>query len=102
MPLARYEDFQTDIERIAAGEPSVLTADKVLLLQPTSGTTGGEKLIPYTASLRREYQRAASLPGSPICSASVPQCAAVSRLLVDLAGCGHRADHARRDSDRLR
>src|SRR6266852_4437688 len=43
---------------IAAGEPNVLTRDPVLLLEPTSGSTGGEKLIPYTASLRREFQRA--------------------------------------------
>ena len=46
--------------RIAAGERNVLTADRVLLLEPTSGTTGGEKLIPYTASLRRQFQRGVS------------------------------------------
>jgi len=27
------------------------------LLEPTSGTTGGEKLIPYTNGLRRQFQR---------------------------------------------
>src|SRR5439155_20756984 len=43
--------------RIGAGEARVLTADPVLLLEPTSGASGGEKLIPYTAGLRRQFQR---------------------------------------------
>lgn len=46
------------VERIARGERAVLTAEPVLNLQPTSGSTQGEKLIPGTRSLRREYQRA--------------------------------------------
>ncbi len=58
MPLSRYEDYADAIERSAAGEAGVLTRERVTLLEPTSGTTGGEKLIPYTASLRRQFQRA--------------------------------------------
>ncbi len=58
VPLSRYEDFAPAIERIAAGQQRVLTAERVRLLEPTSGTTGGEKLIPYTDSLRRQFQRA--------------------------------------------
>jgi hypothetical protein len=57
VPLATYDDFTEDIRRIAAGEADVLTCEPVLLLEPTSGTTGGEKLIPYTAGLRRQFQR---------------------------------------------
>jgi hypothetical protein len=57
VPLATYEDFAARIRRIAAGEANVLTAEPVRLLEPTSGTTGGEKLIPYTAGLRRQFQR---------------------------------------------
>src|SRR6185436_1736085 len=42
-----------------AGHSNVLTSDKVELLEPTSGTTRrGSKLIPYTRSLRRQFQRA--------------------------------------------
>jgi hypothetical protein len=57
VPLSAAEDYAAPVRRIAAGHPNVLTAERVLLLEPTSGTTGGEKLIPYTASLRRQFQR---------------------------------------------
>jgi hypothetical protein len=58
VPLSRYEDYADAIARIAAGETGVLTGEPVTLLEPTSGTIAGEKLIPYTRSLRREFQRA--------------------------------------------
>jgi hypothetical protein len=37
------------------------SADRVELLERTSGSTSGEKLIPYTASLRRQFQRAVAV-----------------------------------------
>ncbi|OGV67582.1 MAG: hypothetical protein A3K19_13365 [Lentisphaerae bacterium RIFOXYB12_FULL_65_16] len=58
VPLAEYADFAPAVAAIRRGEPSSLTAEPVLRLQPTSGSTGAAKLIPYTASLRREYQAA--------------------------------------------
>jgi len=58
VPLTRYEDYLPYIEDIALGKSSVLTHERVILFQPTSGTTSASKLIPYTASLKREYQRA--------------------------------------------
>ena len=57
VPPATYAEFDALVKRIAAGEDNVLTAERVTLLEPTSGTTGGEKLIPYTAGLRRQFQR---------------------------------------------
>jgi len=57
VPLASYNDFAASITRIAAGEKGVLTAEPVNLLEPTSGSSGGTKLIPYTANLRRQFQR---------------------------------------------
>jgi hypothetical protein len=57
VPLSQYADYHDPIERIAAGEKHVLTREAVTLLEPTSGTTNGEKLIPYTPSLRRSFQR---------------------------------------------
>jgi hypothetical protein len=57
VPLRRFEDFQPWIDRIASGERNVLTAERVKLLEPTSGSSGATKLIPYTASLQREFQR---------------------------------------------
>jgi hypothetical protein len=58
VPLSRYDDYTESIERIAAGRANVLTRDRIELLEPTSGTTGGEKLIPYTAGLRGQFQKA--------------------------------------------
>ena len=57
VPTTTYDELAPLIIRIAEGEMRVLTEEPVLLLEPTSGTTGGEKLIPYTASLRRQFQR---------------------------------------------
>jgi hypothetical protein len=57
IPPATYDDYAPLVARIAAGETRVLTAEPVVMLEPTSGTIGGEKLIPYTASLRRQFQR---------------------------------------------
>jgi GH3 auxin-responsive promoter len=61
VPPSTYEDYAPAIERIAAGQAGVLTADPVQLLEPTSGTTCGEKLIPYTVGLRRQFQRAVAV-----------------------------------------
>ncbi len=58
VPLSEYDDYAEPIRRIAAGEQHVLTRASVELLEPTSGTTRGEKLIPFTAPLRKEFQRA--------------------------------------------
>lgn len=57
VPVSTYDDFAPYISRIAAGEPNVLTREPVMMLEPTSGTTSGEKLIPYTKSLRKQFQR---------------------------------------------
>jgi hypothetical protein len=57
VPLGSVESVAEAVGRIASGAKGILTADTVLCLQPTSGSTRGEKLIPATRSLRREYQR---------------------------------------------
>jgi len=58
VPTVAYDDCRPYIARIAAGEAGVLTAEPVRSLHPTGGTSGGDKLIPYTASLHRQFQRA--------------------------------------------
>lgn len=58
VPLASYDDFASDVERIANGEQNILTAAPVTHLIPTSGTTTGAKLIPYTSELLAEFDRA--------------------------------------------
>lgn len=57
LPLRDYQDFVPLIERIRRGETNVLTAEPVLLLEPTGGSSGGSKLIPYTAGIKRQFQR---------------------------------------------
>lgn len=56
VPTAGYESFRPWIDQIASGRPNVLTRERVLLLEPTSGSVGGRNLIPYTATLRRQFR----------------------------------------------
>jgi hypothetical protein len=60
VPLSAYEDYQPFINKIAAGETAVLSADPVRLFQTSSGSRGASKLIPYTRSLKNEFQRGVS------------------------------------------
>lgn len=48
LPTTTYEDYVPFVERIAAGEQNVMTAEPVVFLSTTSGTTGPPKLIPVT------------------------------------------------------
>ena len=56
VPIHIPADYESDIKRMQAGEKDVLVRGAVGLFQPTSGTTGGRKLIPYTAALQAEFQ----------------------------------------------
>lgn len=58
VPFATQEQVAAAVDEIGDGHCNVLTCERVELLEPTSGSTSGEKLIPYTASLRCEFQRA--------------------------------------------
>ena len=58
VPVVGYEQLRRAIDRIAAGETGVLTEDRVTLLEQTGGSSQAEKLIPYNATLRRDFQRA--------------------------------------------
>lgn len=58
VPLHDYKDFEPWIHRIRQGEQNVLTADRVTHLVPTSGSSSARKLIPFTAGLQREFNRA--------------------------------------------
>lgn len=57
VPVRSYDEYETDIGRIAAGHYGVLTRERVRLLEPTSGSASATKLIPYTHSLQRQFQR---------------------------------------------
>lgn len=58
VPLSDYESVQPWIDRLRAGESNLLTSDRVTRLIPTSGTTSGRKLIPFTNALQREFDQA--------------------------------------------
>ena len=58
VPVVEYDDLAPWIARIMRGEPGVLTSEPVTRLVPTSGSTGGRKLIPFTAAFQRELNAA--------------------------------------------
>jgi hypothetical protein len=57
VPIRSYDSMQELIEEIAGGVPRVLTLEPVKRFGVTSGSTAATKLIPYTASLVREFQK---------------------------------------------
>jgi GH3 auxin-responsive promoter len=57
IPLRDYEDYRQLVNRIAEGDSQVLTEEPVCLFEPTSGSVGTTKWIPYTSSLQNEFQR---------------------------------------------
>ena len=57
VPLRTFEDYQPWIDRAAQGATRLLTAEPIRLFEPTSGSTGASKLVPYTAALQHEFQR---------------------------------------------
>lgn len=58
LSLTTWDDYQPYIKQILKGKPNVLTTEKVLLLEPTSGTTSATKYVPYTKSLKKEFTTA--------------------------------------------
>jgi len=57
VPVRSYDDFLPFINKILVGEQLILTKEPVLLLEPTSGSSGASKLIPYTRSLKSDFHR---------------------------------------------
>ena len=58
VPLSNYELLEPWINRIVNGEGCVLTGQPVSHLLPTSGSIGPRKLIPFTASLQKDFNQA--------------------------------------------
>lgn len=58
VPVGGYDDFAAYIERMGKGERGLLTADKVIALEETGGSTAGPKLIPMTDGLLDSFRRA--------------------------------------------
>lgn len=51
-----YTQLEGYIESILLGKPKVLTSEEVLFCETTSGTSGFEKIIPYTHSMRSKVE----------------------------------------------
>lgn len=57
VPLSDYETYRPLIEQLSQKEESLLTMEKIITFEPTSGSTKAAKLIPYTQSLKDEFQK---------------------------------------------
>jgi hypothetical protein len=55
-----YDFYKGYIDEIARGKKAVLTADPVVLLEPSSGSTAPSKYIPYNQSLYEEFKNGLS------------------------------------------
>jgi hypothetical protein len=60
VPLSVYDDYEEAVWRIRQGAGNVLTRSRVRCLEPSSGSTRAAKLIPYTAEMQAEIDRAVS------------------------------------------
>jgi len=58
IPVRTYDQLQNWLQKCWNGQKQVLCAEDVLLFEPTSGTSQQNKLIPYTLSLKQEFQKA--------------------------------------------
>lgn len=56
VPISDYEAVEPWIDQICKGRNGILTTEPVRLLEPTSGSVSGRRLIPYTDSLKRQFQ----------------------------------------------
>ena len=54
LPIVSYEDLQPCMEN-SSGNQISLTPEPILFYEPTSGSSGPVKRIPYTRSLRRSF-----------------------------------------------
>lgn len=58
IPVAGYEDLRPWIERaVFDHQPAILSADKIVRVEATSGSSAGIKWIPYTRPMMRTFSR---------------------------------------------
>ncbi len=58
VPLRDWDAFAPWAERVAAGELNALTAGPVSFVEPSGGSSGASKLVPYTGALLGQFSRA--------------------------------------------
>jgi len=57
LPIVTYEDLEPWITHQARSQAPVLVSEPVSVFEQTSGSTGRQKLIPYTPALLRSFAR---------------------------------------------
>ena len=57
VPIRSWEELETWTGRIKTPQDRILSSEPTLLFEPTSGSSGKVKLIPYTDSFRKSYSR---------------------------------------------
>lgn len=57
VPLTVYEDYLPYLKKIAAGRGNILTGEEILMFEPTSGSAAASKYIPYTKTLKEQFQK---------------------------------------------
>ena len=58
VPLQNYADLAESIQRIAGGEPDILFAGNAIAFERTSGSSDGQKLIPYSPLSLNDFRTA--------------------------------------------
>lgn len=56
VPITEYEDYQLYLQKIKTGQSHVLTFENPICVEPTSGSSGSPKFIPYTQTLLKEFE----------------------------------------------
>jgi len=57
LPIVSFDDLTPWVERVTRGEPDVLLPGIVRQFEPTSGSAGQSKLIPYPPTLLQSFRR---------------------------------------------
>lgn len=55
LPLQSYEDLETQIQKAITAQSGYLSHQKPFNYEPTSGSSGAKKLIPYTSDLIQSF-----------------------------------------------
>lgn len=58
VPMQNYVDLAESIKRIAGGEPDILFAGNAIAFERTSGSSDGQKLIPYSQASLNDFRTA--------------------------------------------
>lgn len=58
VPITTYDALEPEVLRAAEGARNVLTGQPVICFEPSGGSSGANKLVPYTQGLLREFAAA--------------------------------------------